>query len=91
MLHELIVDNGVEEFGNDGEEGYGAKIYGQCCVSTFVQFDEFGVLECVRVLCFFDRLVEERGEDGGEEVAEVSDNGWGNVVNVGCLGLVFRM
>ena len=56
-----------------GRREMGRKLTGSvACVSTFVQFDEFGVLECVWVLCFFDRLVEERGEDGREEVAEVS-------------------
>ena len=37
------------------------------------------------VLCFFDGFVVERGKDRGEEVAEVSDDSWGNVVDVSCL------
>lgn len=45
MGHELVVEEGVEDFGDDGEEGDGAVVDWERLVLGFVHFDGFCVLE----------------------------------------------
>ncbi len=41
MLHYLIVDERVEDLGDDGEEGYGSVEAGESSVFLFEEFYDF--------------------------------------------------
>ena len=58
VLHELFVDEGVEEFGDDWKEGDGSVEFGVCSVFFLEEFDDFGEFECVWVVVFVYGLVE---------------------------------
>lgn len=63
VFHDLVIEEGVEEFGDDGKERDGAVVFGEGFVFLFVEFDYFGEFEGVWVFLFLDCLVEEFGED----------------------------
>ena len=90
MLHDLIVDEGVEDLGDDGEEGYGSVEAGESAVFLFEEFYGFCYFKWVWVGVFADGLVVELSEDGSEEVFEVSDDGWFDFVDIaGFVGVDF--
>ena len=64
VSHELGVDEGVEEFGDDGKERDGTIEFWEGSVCLFEKFYDFGDLEGVWVVVFVDCLIEESGEDG---------------------------
>ena len=64
VVHHLVVNEGVEEFGDDGQERDRAVVGWFLLLLGLVQFDDFGDLERVRVLVFIDGLVKEVAEDG---------------------------
>jgi len=80
--HELVVEESVEDFGNDGEERDWSVVDWERFVFCFVHFDGFCVLECVGVFVLVDGVVEEGGEDGREKGGEVFDDGWFDLENV---------
>ena len=47
VSHELLVDDGVEELGDDGEERDRSVVHRQGSVFRFVQFDRFRQFERV--------------------------------------------
>ena len=75
MGHELIVEEGVEDFGYDGEEGDWSVVGWEGFVFCFVDFNGFCDFESVRVLVFVDRPVVESSEDWGEVGGKVFYDG----------------
>ena len=63
VLHELVVDEGVEEFGDDGEEGDGAVVLGVGFVFLLVELDDLCDLQWVWVVVFVDGFVGGCGSD----------------------------
>ena len=64
VFHELFVDEGVEELGDDWEEGDGSVEFGEGSVFFLEEFDDFCQFERVWVFMFVDGLVEELCKDG---------------------------
>jgi len=57
----LVVDEGVEEFGDDGEEGDGAVVLGVGFVFLLVELDDLCDLQWVWVVVFVDGFAGECG------------------------------
>ena len=55
MRHKLVIDEFVEDSGEDGEEGYGSVEDGIFSVCMFVRFNDFCDFEWVWVLVVVDR------------------------------------
>ena len=68
MLHYLVVDEGIEDLSDDGEEGYGSVEAGESAVFLFEKFYGFCYFKRVWVGVFVDGLVVELSGDGSEEV-----------------------
>ena len=63
VVHDLGIDEGVEHFRNDGEEGDRAVEFGEGSVFLFEEFYYFGYFEGVWIIVFVDALVVESGQD----------------------------
>ena len=59
MCHYLVVEDFVEDFCNDREEGDWAVVCWECDVRFLVQLDHFRDFETVRILMFVNALVVE--------------------------------
>ena len=77
--HELVVEEGVEDFGVDWEEGDGAVVDRERLVLCFVHFDGFRVHR-IGVLGLVDGVVKEDGEEGCEKWFRIFDDGWLDLV-----------
>ena len=76
MLHELFVDDGVEDFGDDWKERDGAVVLWNGDVTRLVDLDDLGDLDGVWVLVFGDGFVEESCEVWCHEVCHCLENCW---------------
>ena len=59
MVHKLVVDDSIEQFRDDGEEGNGAVVFGLRPVAFLEELDHLCDFEWVRVSVFINGLVEE--------------------------------
>lgn len=57
VVHELVVDEGVEDFRNDGEEGDGSVVCRERFVFCFVHLNDLRYLKGIRVLVLVNGLV----------------------------------
>ena len=63
MLHDLVVDDGVEDLPDDRQEGDRAVVLCKVSSLRFVDFDQLCQFQGVRVSVFVYCSVEEGGED----------------------------
>ena len=87
MLHELLVDDGVEDFGDDWKEGDGAVVLRNCDVTGLVDLDDLGDLDRVWVLVFHHGLIEESCEVWCHEFGYCLEDCWLDAEDV--AGFVF--
>ena len=76
MFHDLIVDDGVEDFAYDREEGDGAVVLCEVFSFRFVDLDQLRELQGAWVSFFIYCSVAQGGEDWCKERGEVSDDCW---------------
>ena len=63
MLHDLAVDDGVEDFSDDWQKGDRAVVLCKVSSLRFVDFDQLCQLQGVGISVFIYCSVEEGGED----------------------------
>lgn len=61
VCHELVVDEGIKQLGDDGEEGDWSVEFGELSVFLFEELNDFCGFECIWVAVFVYGLVEESG------------------------------
>ena len=74
-MHELVVDECVQQLGDDRQQGDGAVELREGSVFFLEELDDFRQLEGVRVVVLIDGLVEEAVQDWCQERCQVSDDG----------------
>ena len=88
MVHELIVDDCVIDFGNDWENGDGAVVFWKCFLFFFVDGSYACVCENGWVFSLSDAVVELGGDDWCEDFIVMFDDEWGDAVDVGGFSCV---
>ena len=82
MVQELVIYDGVVDFGNDWENGDGAVVFWKCFQFFFVDSSYAGECENSGIGSLGDAVVELSGNDWCEDSVVVFDDEWGDAVDV---------